>query len=83
MYSFPGDSLIKTLSTNEGDMGSIPGLGKSLGEGMATLPSILAWETLASYSPWVPRVRHDLATKYKYKVMCTSGLPLLPMRFKL
>ena len=30
---FPGDSVVKNLSTNSGDAVSIPGLGKSLGEG--------------------------------------------------
>ena len=31
--SFPGDSAVKNLPTNAGDIGSIPGLGRSLGEG--------------------------------------------------
>ena len=31
--SFPGGSVVKNLSANAGDMGSIPGLGRSLGEG--------------------------------------------------
>ena len=39
--------MIKTLSTNGGDMGSIPGLGRSPGEGNGNLSSILAWEI-----PW-------------------------------
>ena len=47
LYGFPGGSLIKTLSTNGGDMGSIPGLGRSPGEGNGNLSSILAWEI-----PW-------------------------------
>ena len=47
LYDFPGGSLIKTLSTNGGDMGSIPGLGRSPGEGNGNLSSILAWEI-----PW-------------------------------
>ena len=51
------------------DMGSIPGLGRPLEEGMATHSSILAWRI-----PWTEepeglqsmgsqRVRHNLATK--------------------
>ena len=47
LYGFPGGSLIKTLSTNGGDMGLIPGLGRSPGEGNGNLSSILAWEI-----PW-------------------------------
>ena len=30
---FPGGSAVRNLSANEGDMGSIPGLGRSPGEG--------------------------------------------------
>ena len=29
---FPGNSVVENLSANAGDMGSIPGLGRSLGE---------------------------------------------------
>ena len=31
--SFPGDSVVKNLPANPGDLGSIPGLGRSPGEG--------------------------------------------------
>ena len=31
--SFPGGSVVKNLPANTGDTGSIPGLGRSLGEG--------------------------------------------------
>ena len=30
---FPGGSMVKNSSTNAGDVGSIPGLGRSPGEG--------------------------------------------------
>ena len=30
---FPGGSVVKNLSANAGEVGSIPGLGRSLGEG--------------------------------------------------
>ena len=65
--------MVKTLpggdgfnvGSNVGDLGSIPGSGRSPGEGMATHSSILAWEI-----PWTEkpgglqsmgsqRVRHD------------------------
>ena len=40
---------------NVGDLGSIPGLGRSLEKGKATHSSIVAWRI-----PWtVQRVRHD------------------------
>ena len=65
---FPGGSVVKNLPTNArnvGDLGSIPGLGRSLEEEMATHSSILAWEiprteeTDGIQSTGSPRVGHD------------------------
>ena len=44
---FPGGSVVKNLSTNAGDVGSIPGSGRSPGKGTATHPSMPAREI-----PW-------------------------------
>ena len=44
---FPGGSEIKASACNVGDLGSIPGLGRSLEKEMATHSSILAWRI-----PW-------------------------------
>ena len=33
LLGFPGGSEVKASACNSGDLGSIPGLGKSLGEG--------------------------------------------------
>ena len=45
---FPGGSVGKKSASNAGDLGSIPGLGRSPGgEGMTTHSSILAWRI-----PW-------------------------------
>ena len=41
--NFPCGSVGKEFTCNEGDLGSIPGLGRSLEEGKATHSSILAW----------------------------------------
>ena len=41
---FPGGSDSKASAYNVGDWGSIPGLGRSPGEEMATHSSILAWK---------------------------------------
>ena len=65
---FPGGSVVENPPTSPGDtgdVGSIPGLGRSLEEGMATHSSVLAWR-----APWTEepgglqstgpqRVRHD------------------------
>ena len=55
-----GSSVVKNQSANAeeaGNVGSIPGLGRSPGGGKATHSSILAWKThrhrsQAGYSPW-------------------------------
>ena len=44
---FPGGLALKNLPVNAGDMCSIPGLGLSPKEEMATQSNILAWEI-----PW-------------------------------
>ena len=40
---FSGGSVVKNLPVNVGDMGSIPGSGRSPEEEMASHSSILAW----------------------------------------
>ena len=60
---FPGGSDGKESTYNAGDLGSVPGLGRSLKKGMATHSGILAWKI-----PWTiwsmgsQRVGHDSAT---------------------
>ena len=41
---FPDSSVGKESACNAGDLGLIPGLERSLGEGTATHSSILAWK---------------------------------------
>ena len=43
IWGFPGGSAGKESACNAGDLGSIPGLQRSPGEGMTTHSSILAW----------------------------------------
>ena len=57
--------MVKNLLASAGDEGSIPGLGRSLGEEMATHCSILAWripwteESGEQQSMVLQRVVHD------------------------
>ena len=44
---FPGGSAGQESACNAGDLGSIPGLGRSPGEGKGYYSSILAWRI-----PW-------------------------------
>ena len=46
-YGLPGGSEVKASACNAGDLGSIPGSGRSLEKEMATHSSILAWRI-----PW-------------------------------
>ena len=56
-WGFPGGSAGKEFSCNAGDLGLIPGLGRSLEKGKATHSSILACIVHGSQ-----RVRHDWVT---------------------
>ena len=62
---FLGSSDCKKSASNAGDVGLIPGLGKSPGEGNGTHSSILAWrisqtEEPGGLHPWGSQdVRHD------------------------
>ena len=61
--------MVRNLPTNAGDMGSIPGLGRSPEKEIATHSVFLpgkshGHKSLVGYSPWShKRVGHDLATK--------------------
>ena len=46
-YGFPGGSAVRNPPANAGDLGSIPGPGRSPGEGNGTHSSIIDWEI-----PW-------------------------------
>ena len=59
--SFPGGSEGKVSACNAGDLGSIPGLGRSPGEGNGTplqyscLEKSYGWRSLVGCSPWGPK----------------------------
>ena len=69
MYSysgnFPGSSDGKASVYNVGDLGSVPGLGRSPGEGNGNHSSILAWKVSWTEEPGrlqsmgLQRVGHD------------------------
>ena len=66
---FPGGSVVKNTPANAGDVGSVPKLGRSLGEGngyplqysfLGNPIDRRAWQA-TGYG--ITRVGHDLATK--------------------
>ena len=62
---FPGSSAGKESACNAGDLGSIPGLGRSLGgEGMRIHYSILAWRSPMHRGAWRAAV-HSVAESDK------------------
>ena len=69
MRGFPHSSVGKESACNAGDLGSIPGLGRSPEEGNGNPPQYSCLENpmdrgaLQATVHRVPRVRHDLATK--------------------
>ena len=50
--SFVGGSEGKESACNAGDLGLIPGLGRSLEEGMGTHSSVLAWRIPMDRGAW-------------------------------
>ena len=62
---FPGGSAVKNPPANAGNMGSIPGLGRSPGEvNSSPLSSILAWEIPPTEEPEIynPRGQKEFDT---------------------
>ena len=51
-FGFPGGSEGKESTCNVGDLGSIPGLGRSPEGGMAVHSSILAWRIPMDRGAW-------------------------------
>ena len=60
---FPGGSDSKESPCNVGDLGSIPGLGRSPGRGMTTHSSILAWRIPMDIRAWQATV-HRIADSW-------------------
>ena len=75
---FPGGSVVRESTCSAGDMGSVPGSGRSAGEGMAIHSSILAGEVLETGQPGGyssqcrRRIRQDLPTKQQQKISNVS-----------
>ena len=62
---FPFDSDGKEPTYNSGDLGSIPGLGRSPGGGHATLSSILTWSITMGKGAWWGTVQWLQGVRHK------------------
>ena len=71
----------KESASNAGDLDSIPGLGRSPGEGKATHSSILAWRISRTVqSVGLQRVGHDRATFTSFKTSVHLYLYMVPIK---
>ena len=59
VMDFPGGSAGKESTCNVGDPGSIPGLGRSSGEGKSYPFQYSGLENSTHYGPWGRRVGHN------------------------
>ena len=72
---FPGDSVVKNMPANAGDMGSIPTLGRSSGEGNGNPLQYSCLRNPMDRGTWwatvhgVVKVGHDLATKQQQQIL--------------
>ena len=76
---FCGGSVVKNLPANAGHVGSVPGLGRSLGEGNGNplwysclenpMDRGACWATVLGAA----RVRHDLVTKQEHTLQKRVG----------
>ena len=73
--SFPGGLDGKASAYNPGDPGSIPGLARAPGEGMATHSRVVAWENPMDGGAWWATV-HGVA---KSRTQLSDSLSFLSL----
>ena len=82
--------MVKNLSANAGDLDSVPGSGRSPGEGNGNPLSRSAWEIpwtddsgrLQSSPQCHKRVRHDLATKQQQILYLDGAFEMFPIIYR-
>ena len=78
----------KESACNAGDLGSIPGSGRSPGEGNDNPLQYSCLENLMDRGAWqaivygVARVRHDLVTKESERISCLMVVVYIILNFK-
>ena len=83
---FPGGPMVKNPPANRRDTGSIPGWGRSPGQGNGNLLQYSCWEILQTEEPGGlqslgnrKRIRDNLATKHTWTVVAEVKLIVLPL----
>ena len=80
---FPAASVVRNPPANAGDLGSIPGSGRSLEKEMATCSSIITWEIRWTEGPdglqfmGLQRVRHDSTKQQQMMINIPPHWPLI------
>ena len=81
LWAFLVAQVVKGLPANAGDVGSIPGLGRSLERGKWQPTSIFLPEKSMDRGAWqatskgLQRVRHDSATEHAHKRALLTNCP--------
>ena len=88
VQGFPHSSISKEFACNAGDLGLIPGSGRSPGEGNGNPLQYSCLENPVDGGPWqaivhgVARVRHDLVTKERERISCLMAVVYIILSFK-
>ena len=81
-WGFPGGSVVKNLPANAGDGGSIPGSGRSPGEGNGNPLQYSCLGNSMDGVAWPATVRHDLATDISATYfLCVILQRMIPLNF--
>ena len=75
--SFPGSSDSKASACSAGDLGAIPGLGRSLEKEMATHSSTLAWKIPWAEEPGSKNTEVACHSLLQWTTFCRSSPPWL------
>ena len=72
---FPGGSEGQVSGCNAGDLGSIPGLGSSPGEGKLLPGKFHGWRSLVGYNPWDGKELHTIEQLHfmNDNLLCSTG----------
>ena len=78
LLGFPGGSVVKNPSANAGDAGSIPGLGRSPGEGNANPLQYPYLGNPMDRRAWQATVYEVTESDMTYKCPCSWQIPFYP-----
>jgi len=81
MWGFPGGSAGKESACNVGDLGSIPGLGRSPGEGKGYLLQYSGLENSKDCIPWGPMGLQRVGNTERLSLCVCGSCHLISLEF--